>query len=326
MLGTRLGMDRQPLPSLPGFLRDPYKEYSEPWFGTTRCCAAAASPRRRARRACASATSTRLIAPTSSAVSARARGGRYHFEGKPEGEALDPNWRATRATGGRRAGAARRSAPGAGCAAAPAEAVAVLVTEPVGPEVIAVLGRQMHPVVSGRACFAASSEADNPPGVAAEIAIPANPKGAATWCFLEGVQDPGNVGAILRSAAAFGIGARGARPRPAPIPGRRGRCAPAWAGILRSGIADTDDLAAEIEAFKGTVACTVPRGGIALADAPLDRGTAWIFGAEGSGLSEETIRRADVRVTIPMAPGTESINVAAAAAICLYQGFSRSAG
>ena len=47
---------------------------------------------------------------------------------------------------------------------------------------------------------------------------------------------------------------------------------------------------------------------------------------KGSGLSDETIRRADLRVTIPMAPGTESLNVAAAAAICLYQSFSRSAG
>jgi TrmH family RNA methyltransferase len=43
-------------------------------------------------------------------------------------------------------------------------------------------------------------------------------------------------------------------------------------------------------------------------------------------LSEEIIRRADLRVTIPMAAGTESLNVAAAAAICLYESFSRSAG
>jgi TrmH family RNA methyltransferase len=51
-----------------------------------------------------------------------------------------------------------------------------------------------------------------------------------------------------------------------------------------------------------------------------------VFGGEGSGLSDEITRRADLRVTIPMAPGTESLNVAAAAAICLYQSFSRSDG
>ena len=51
-----------------------------------------------------------------------------------------------------------------------------------------------------------------------------------------------------------------------------------------------------------------------------------MFGAEGRGLSEDTLRRADLRVTIPMAAGTESLNVAAAAAICLYESFSKSGG
>jgi TrmH family RNA methyltransferase len=160
--------------------------------------------------------------------------------------------------------------------------------------------------------------------VAAEIEIPAG-KGGGPTVFLEGVQDPANVGAILRSAAAFGI--------------RRvvldQQCADPWSPrALRAGmgghfalaVAETRDLGAEIEAFKGTVACTVPRGGVALAQAPLDRDAAWLFGAEGQGLSEEAMRRADLRVTIPMAEGTESLNVAAAAAICLYQSFSRSGG
>jgi len=43
-------------------------------------------------------------------------------------------------------------------------------------------------------------------------------------------------------------------------------------------------------------------------------------------LSDEAMRRADLKVTIPMTAGTESLNVAAAAAICLYQSFSRSGG
>jgi RNA methyltransferase, TrmH family len=49
----------------------------------------------------------------------------------------------------------------------------------------------------------------------------------------------------------------------------------------------------------------------------------WIFGAEGRGLSEATARRAHLRVTVPMARGTEPLNVAAAAAICFYEAFSR---
>ncbi len=205
--------------------------------------------------------------------------------------------------------------------------LAVLVTEPMGPEVSALVAKSgVTPVILGKGVFRAIVDADTPQGVAAEIGIPSSSsRGSGATVFLEGIQDPANVGAILRSAAAFGIG-RVVLDR---------ACADPWSPrALRAGagghfalaIAETSDLAAEIEAFKGTVACTVPRGGMALADAPLDRGAAWIFGAEGSGLSEEIIRRADVRVTIPMAAGAESLNVAAAAAICLYAGFSRSGG
>jgi TrmH family RNA methyltransferase len=200
--------------------------------------------------------------------------------------------------------------------------VAVLVTEDAAAnaEIAALL--PANAVVLGKGVFRAIVDSDTPQGVAAEIAIPDARKATGNTIFLEGVQDPGNIGAIMRSAAAFGIGR---------VVLDRG-CADAWSpralragagGHFALGIAETEDLGAEIEAYKGTVACAVPRGGIALADAPLDRGTAWVFGGEGSGLSDDTIRRADLRVTIPMASGTESINVAAAAAICLYQSFCR---
>jgi TrmH family RNA methyltransferase len=181
------------------------------------------------------------------------------------------------------------------------------------------------PVMLGKGVFRAIVEADTPQGVAAEIAIPTGRKTDGPAVFLEGVQDPANVGAIMRSAAAFGI-------QRAVLDAA---CADPWSPrALRAGmggqfglsIVETKDLGAEIEAFKGTVACTVPRGGIALADAPLDRSMAWLFGAEGHGLTDEAIRRADLKVTIPMAAGTESLNVAAAAAICLYQAFSKSGG
>jgi len=182
-----------------------------------------------------------------------------------------------------------------------------------------------RPVMLGKGVFRAIVEADTPQGVAAEIAIPAGKKADGAAVFLEGVQDPANVGAIMRSAAAFGIA------RVVLDPG----CADPWSPrALRAGmggqfalsIVETKELGAEIDAFKGPVACTVPRGGIGLADAPLDGAIAWLFGAEGRGLSDEALRRADLKVTIPMADGTESLNVAAAAAICLYQAFSKSGG
>lgn len=199
--------------------------------------------------------------------------------------------------------------------------IAVLATEDFTDA--SLLGER--PVMLGKGVFRAIVEADTPQGVAAEIAIPAARKADGAAVFLEGVQDPANVGAIMRSAAAFGI----ARVVLDPA------CADPWSpralragmgGQFALGIVESRDLGAEIEAFKGTVACTVPRGGVALAEAPLDRAMAWLFGAEGHGLSDDMIRRADLKVTIPMAAGTESLNVAAAAAICLYHAFSRSGG
>lgn len=137
--------------------------------------------------------------------------------------------------------------------------------------------------------------------------------------FLEGIQDAGNVGAIIRSAAAFGVGA---------ITLDR-QCADPWsAKVLRAGmgghfalsIRQVDDLVAAVAGVR--LICTVVHGGQPLREANLSGG--WAFGAEGAGLSPALLAKAAQRVTIPMAGG-ESLNVAAAAAICLYEAFSRPA-
>ena len=111
--------------------------------------------------------------------------------------------------------------------------IAVLVTEEAAAkaEIAALLGPK--PVLLSKGVLGSIVDADTPQGVAAEIELPSGRREGPT-VFLEGVQDPANVGAIIRSAAAFGIG-RVIRTVPAPIPGRPRHCAPAWAAISPSG-------------------------------------------------------------------------------------------
>ncbi len=186
---------------------------------------------------------------------------------------------------------------------------------------IAALPGKSATIVS-ESVFRSIVDAENPQGIAAEIAIPSSGKIAGTTVFLEGVQDPGNVGAIMRSAATFGA---------ATVVLDRG-CADPWAPkTLRAGmgaqfslqIVTVPSLDRELGRFAGRVLAMVPRGGSDLQTADLSGQIGWLFGAEGQGLSEASAREADLRVTIPMAAGSESLNVAAAAAICLYESVSR---
>jgi RNA methyltransferase, TrmH family len=185
------------------------------------------------------------------------------------------------------------------------------------------LTKKFQPVVLGDSAFRSIADADNPPGVAAEIAIPEAKLQSSRHCvFLEGVQDPANVGAILRSAAAFGVGE--------VVLDRA--CADAWSpkalragmgGHFRLHIRSAERLEEALQHFDGKVVCAVARGGVQLREADLRGRLGWIFGGEGQGVSEAIARRANLQVTIQMAPDSESLNVAAAAAICLYQAFSR---
>jgi len=192
---------------------------------------------------------------------------------------------------------------------------AFLVSEKARPEIANLASK---PVLISDRVFAGIVDAETPPGIAAEISIPSAKVSDGDAVFLEGVQDPGNVGAIIRSAAAFGIG----------TVVLDGACADPWSPkALRAGMGGHFRVAIEaafeerLKAFKGTLACTVVRGGSALRDIPSPVG--WIFGGEGQGVSEAVARMAKLKVTIPMAAGMESLNVAAAAAICLYETASR---
>jgi TrmH family RNA methyltransferase len=181
-------------------------------------------------------------------------------------------------------------------------------------------GKWKTAVVMTPSVFAAIADAETTQGIAAEIPLPSIQRDGS-MVLLEGVQDPGNVGAIIRSAAAFGAGS--------VVLDRQ--CADAWSPkVLRAGqgghytlaIEQTDTLL--VAASDRRLICTVVAGGKPLRAANLSGRIAWAFGAEGAGLSAAVLAEAEERVTIPMAGG-ESLNVAAAAAICLYEAFSTSA-
>jgi len=201
--------------------------------------------------------------------------------------------------------------------------VALLVSETgLGSREIGALLKGFDPIVLSDGAFGSIVDAETPPGIAAEIEIPTGKDAAGDTVFLEGIQDPSNVGAILRSAAAFGVG-RAVLDRGCADPWSPKTLRAGMGAHFRLGLQQVRSLEDHLAAFAGTLICTVPRDGIPLAKARFEHPLGWILGAEGQGISEAAGRHAKVRITIPMAPGVESLNVAAAAAICLYQVFSR---
>lgn len=133
--------------------------------------------------------------------------------------------------------------------------------------------------------------------------------------------DPGNAGTVIRLADAMGADAVVLAGN--SVDPYNGKCLRASAGsIFGLPVVEAPDTAGLIAALRGaglTVLATTLDGEVSLDDAQLSGPTAWLFGPEAHGLAPEIAALADTRVTIPMAGSAESLNVAAAAAICLYQ-------
>jgi TrmH family RNA methyltransferase len=135
------------------------------------------------------------------------------------------------------------------------------------------------------------------------------------------ISEPGNAGTMVRIADAMGANA-------VVLAGNSvdpydGKCLRASAGSIFSipVVAETDSAAVVsglIDAGLQVLATTID-GEISLDDADLTPSTAWLFGPEAHGLSPALAASATRRVQIPMPGGAESLNVASAAAICLYQ-------
>lgn len=140
---------------------------------------------------------------------------------------------------------------------------------------------------------------------------------------LDRVQDAGNLGSILRSAAAFGI---------AQVVALKG-CAALWSPkVLRAGmgahfvlrLVERADESA-LDGLDVPLIATSSHHSASLVSAQLPDPCAWVFGHEGQGVAAALLQRCALRVGIPQPGGEESINVAAAAAVCLYESMRRRA-
>ncbi|WP_343600613.1 RNA methyltransferase [Mycobacterium sp.] len=135
------------------------------------------------------------------------------------------------------------------------------------------------------------------------------------------IGEPGNAGTLIRIADAMGAAAvilAGHSVDP-----YNGKCLRASAGSIFSVPVVVAPVIAEVlaalRAAGVQVLATTVDGELSLDDAELAVPTAWLFGAEAHGLPEHVAAAADHRVSIPMSGGAQSLNVAAAAAMCLYQ-------
>jgi len=169
--------------------------------------------------------------------------------------------------------------------------------------------------------FTTISPVETPSGIAAVCDQPAVPliEAEPPFCLLlDGIQDPGNMGSILRTAAATGV-TRVLLSR---------SCADPWSPkCLRGGmgaqfvlpIAVTPDPDSAVRQFDGRRIATSSHDGQLLPGTDLSGPLLVMFGSEGGGLAHDLMTRADLRVRIPLANDIESLNVGAAVAMICYE-------
>jgi len=177
--------------------------------------------------------------------------------------------------------------------------------------------------------FDSASPVETPTGILAVAAVPrARPMvfaGNALLVLIDGVQDPGNLGSILRSAAAAGASAAWVS---------EGSADPWSPKCLRGGmgaqfhlpVRDRIDLKTAVQEVACRVLAADGRSGESLYDTDLSGAVAIVIGAEGRGVSPDLADLAHARVRIPMETGLESLNAAAAAAVLFFEWRRRRTG
>lgn len=176
------------------------------------------------------------------------------------------------------------------------------------------------PLLLADALFDALVPVTTPLGVLACVPMPALPQPARPQCLLllDGIQDPGNLGTLLRTGVAAGADAAWLSPA----------CADAWSPrCLRGGMGAQLVLPLRVRAplptllgdFAGSVISLEAGAAHTIYEADLRGACAFVLGGEGAGVSAALQALATQRLRIPMAAGMESLNVAAAAAVALFE-------
>jgi RNA methyltransferase, TrmH family len=202
----------------------------------------------------------------------------------------------------------------------------VLVTESARARFAELLADAPLHVITDKAAKALSDTV-TPVGLVAVCTVPevelADVLGAGPGLVLVAVEtsEPGNAGTLIRIADAMGADAvvlAGASVDP-----YNAKCLRASTGSIFAlpvlEAPDVHELIASLRRAGLTILATALDGELPLTETELAVPTAWMFGSEAHGLPDDVAAEADARVCIPMRGGAESLNVAAAAAICLYQ-------
>ena len=189
--------------------------------------------------------------------------------------------------------------------------------------------------------FAALADTMSPQGIGAVIDFPAAnlaetvsagkqtaSSGRYGLLLLENLQDPGNIGTIIRTADAAGFA--GILCTKGTVDIYNAKVLRSTAGamfrlpIVRTG-EDGPALAAYLKQNGFRVCAAHPRGGVSLFKTDFTGNTAIVIGNEAGGLSEALLQACDFTVTIPMPGGAESLNASVAAALMMYE-LKRKAG
>lgn len=134
------------------------------------------------------------------------------------------------------------------------------------------------------------------------------------------IQDPGNLGGLIRTAeagGAHGVLVCGASANPFSWKSLRGSMGSALRLPIASGL-HVDDVLREAKGAAARTVATTPRSGREPDDVEWSGRVALLLGGEAKGLSEAVVAACDERVTIPMSAGVESLNIAVAGGILIY--------